>query len=265
MPESSRLVRLVGDSGMASGGGLPLPDAFAAVVQELLDNGPSDEAHLTQVLAHVLDYKERRIMAAWGTWERFAGDILAQLAQSNIVTRALDRWYLGLGFADGERLVVIPERNIGITVYSRDERRRRNALTRARLDLKRVIAQLGDDGVADSKIHERLLEAVRLLGTGDDDDHDGNKDVAGMARPAVKPTPYELAREKYGLEGTPARNIRNPFGADGKRPCIRCKARKGPDEFTPYQDGRHVGTGTWFLRGHCDDCETLRSRLARRR
>lgn len=260
MPESSRLVRLVGDDGVASGGGLPLPDAFTAVVQELLDSGPKDEAHLTGLITRVLDYKERRILATWGTWENFAGDILAQLAQSHIITHALDKWYLGLGFADGERLIVIPERNIGITIYSREERRRRNALTRARLDLKRVIAQLDDDGVADARIHRHLHEAVQLLGEHDDVTGDSDHTIADDIMPASKrPSADEVARAKYGLGDIPAGfNIKNPFGADGKRTCVRCGCRKAPGEYAVYQDGRHVGSNVWFLRGHCNDCEVRR-------
>lgn len=249
MTDSQRLVRLVGDSGTASGGGLPLPDVFTAVVQELLDNGPQEIEALVRVVEKSMSWKKERVFATWKTWYGFADDVLSQLQEAGLIEPALGRWYLTLKFRAGRRLVVIPEKDIGIVVYGQDDRVRRDALTRARLDIKRVVAQLTGDGVKDREIIEAVKVLLGLL--GDNPDAEERRELKREAL-GERPTAEALAREKYGLDGGPTGRSKYKFGADGKRLCSVCGIPRLPEEFSVYADYRK-GAG-WFLRPYCKGC-----------
>ena len=250
MSDSERLLRLVGDSDKASGGGLPLPDVFTAVVQELLDNGPQETEHLVKIVEKSMSWKKERVFATWQTWYGFADDVLAQLQEAGLVEPVLGRWYLALKFRAGRRLIVIPEKDIGIVVFAKDDRVRRDALTRARLDIRRVAAQLTGDGVKDREITEAVKVLLGLL--GDNPDAEERRELKREAL-GERPTPEELARQKYGLDGGPTGRSKHKFGADGKRICSVCNVPRLPDEFRVYADYRK-GAG-WFLRPYCKGCE----------
>ena len=51
--EHDRLDRLASE--VRGGGGLALPDFFGALLEELLDNGPTDNARLVRIVATTLD------------------------------------------------------------------------------------------------------------------------------------------------------------------------------------------------------------------
>ena len=81
-----RIIRLVGDGrDEMSGGGLPLPDAFAAVLQYLLDSGPALQEVLTKKVMEALSFKEMRVLAIWGSWEFFTDDIICQLGVRKLI------------------------------------------------------------------------------------------------------------------------------------------------------------------------------------
>lgn len=83
----ARVVRLVGDGvdGM-SGGGLPLPDAFSAALQLMLDSpAPVTEEAVAAEVAKALSFKEKRVLAIWGSWEAFTDDIIVQLGMRDLV------------------------------------------------------------------------------------------------------------------------------------------------------------------------------------
>lgn len=175
--ESQRLVRLIGNG--ATGGGLPLPVAFGAVVQELLDNGPADRETLTELVRDALAYKEKRILsAAWRTWEDFTRDILGQLCSAGVIEQVgnssfyhLPRW-----FVPGQRYMVIPVKDIGITVWDKEVRAQRERNAALRLEVRRLLTQYER---ADPTALKYLADADEALGmTGEAppfDDDSGEK------------------------------------------------------------------------------------------
>ena len=166
MSDKFRLVRLVGD-GDTSGGGLPLPDAFTAVLQELLDNGPGNDETMVKVIRNALSYKEKRVLVTWTTWEDFARDVLAQLQEAGFIEPTLGKWYLGTRFVLRERMVVIPEKNIGVIIYPPEERKQLNAVTKVKLELRRTEARtaawLTDAGLDDTLVHTAIDALVVAL------------------------------------------------------------------------------------------------------
>jgi len=267
MSDAFRLVRLVGN-GDASGGGLPLQDAFTAVLQELLDHGPAAAGHLTGVTSAALSYKHARVTATWKTWDDFTADILAQLADAGLVTENEGKWMLTGKFTPGRRHVIIPSVNIGVTVRRQAERTRINALSRMMIDTKAVesrLAQLDEDSLAIQGIRMHLRNAVQMLEV-----ELGDRIPPASARqrgPAPRPTSRELARDKYGLDGTVPSSRANVFGADGMRRCVRCGQLRTPEEYQVYWESGH--NHAYFLRGACVHCEqeraAVRSKLLKKK
>jgi hypothetical protein len=93
---SDALFRLVGDGDRHSGGAIPLPDAFAAVVNELIDHDGTDIRKLNHLVSEALAYKEERIMAAaWRSWNAFTRDIITVLEEMHLVKEnSFGRWEL---------------------------------------------------------------------------------------------------------------------------------------------------------------------------
>jgi hypothetical protein len=113
--EQSRITRLVGDGrNPMSGGGLPLPDAWRAVLEDLLDYGTCSRASVTERLAmtKTLRLKERRIIAVFGSWEAFAADAVAQLASKKLIISSGEDWLPGPALVTGTPLEVISEQEI---------------------------------------------------------------------------------------------------------------------------------------------------------
>jgi len=263
MSDAFRLVRLVGN-GDASGGGLPLPDAFAAVLQELLDHGPAAGGHLTGVTNAALSYKHARVTATWKTWDDFTADILAQLADAGLVTERDGKWMLTGKFTPGKRHVIIPSANIGVTVRTQADRTRLNAMSRAMIDAKAAesrLDQLDEESPAVQGIRMLLRKAVQMLEV-----ELGDRIPPPSARergPLPRPTARELAREKYGLDGNrPASVQTNVFGQDGLRRCVRCGKLRPPEDYQVYWESGH--NHSYFLRGACESCERERSRNRRK-
>lgn len=272
MSDTFRLVRLVGD-GDASGGGLPLPDAFTAVLQELLDHGPATTSLLTELMIDTLSYKTKRVMATWKSWDDFTADILDQLADTGLITWAEDdiavpdrRWQLTEKFTPGTRQVIIPEAGIGVIVRTQAERARVNALSRVLVDARALesrVAQLRSPSEHVQLAQVHLGKAVTAL--------EGElllrpvKPPRGRPRTdslPPRPTAEQLARLKYGLGGTvPAPLVRNVFREDGTRLCNRCGEPRTPDQYQVYWESGH--NHDYFLRGACKTCED--KRLRRRR
>ncbi len=257
MAADQRLARLLGDG--RQGGGVPLPDAFVAVVQALLDDGPKTTPELTFLLSTVMGYKSARVMAVWRDWGEFALDILAQLEESGAIITVAGLWFITKGFPTRERHIVIPSAGIGIVAYSRREREQRSAMARARLDVRRVAAALREAGVDDPELHQLLaLAATRL----DTEEEEKPRESGRLPPRLPRPTAQDLARERYGLGGGPVITGGHPFGEDGKRACSKCAKRKAPEEFFTYWDGAKAG-GEWYLRASCTVCWKARVKDSR--
>jgi hypothetical protein len=262
MADGFLLVRLTGD-GDASGGGLSLPDAFTAVAQELLDSGPAEDGRLTEVVTAACAYKEKRVLAQWATWDDFTRDILAQLQVAGLAEKHLDRWYLSLGFIEGQRMIVIPESNIGITVYGKAERRRRNALAKARLEVRRTAAQLRQDGVDDALLHDALDALAGMMLTEEPPEAKPGKEKEPRKAKGDRPAPMELARRKYWSD-SPNR-VKNRFSEDGTRPCPACGLPRTPEEFAVYWGNENKRTGDWYFYPSCIPCAATAHRAMVRR
>ena len=86
-----RLDRLAG-SGQGSGGGLPLPDLFSALLNEVLDSAPVTTGRMTQIASSVLSFKEQAVSATWPSWDALTADVLAQMESRRIISREADGW-----------------------------------------------------------------------------------------------------------------------------------------------------------------------------
>jgi hypothetical protein len=124
---SDALFRLIGDGDRHSGGAIPLPDAFAAVVNELLDHKHADQRKLNKLISDVLMYKEERVMAAaWRSWEAFTKDILTVLEEMHLIREdKFGRYELGHEFVPGHTHF-LPGTDIGFTGRPEADRERWN-------------------------------------------------------------------------------------------------------------------------------------------
>lgn len=165
----ARRVRLAGDGrDSASGGGLPLPDAFRAAEQHLLDHGVSPLADVTKTVTEAMIIKERRILSLWGSWEAFTRDILDQLAYKKLVQRTdsfteADLWELTANFKPGVRHTVMDNPRIRLSVTTERIRTRENAIGRVVLELNTLSAGLRNQGFLDPESGEAFLSLIQLL------------------------------------------------------------------------------------------------------
>jgi hypothetical protein len=129
--EKERLDRLAG-SGKGSGGALPLPDLFSAMLNEVLDGAPVSDERMTGITSSVLSFKTEQVRTTWATWEALTADVLTQMESRELIERKDDSWVRGPKLATGQRLEVIPARkgkgskSDGVTVWTREEREARS-------------------------------------------------------------------------------------------------------------------------------------------
>src|SRR5215510_13145007 len=102
-----RLDKLAGN-GQGSGGGLPLPDLFAALLNEVLDAAPVTQERMTEIASSSLSFKEQAVFATWPSWEAFAADVVAQVESRGIISRDEDGWTAGPNLVTGRRMEIIP-------------------------------------------------------------------------------------------------------------------------------------------------------------
>jgi hypothetical protein len=144
--EGERLGRLAG-TGKGSGGGLPLPDLFSAILNELLDNGPANSKRLTGISTSTLEYKSNNVMATWGSWEALTDDALKQMASREIVSQNDDGlWDLGGKFTAGVPLVVIPagkgRKADSVTIWPKGEREQLNRADHAEREAVSMVGRM---------------------------------------------------------------------------------------------------------------------------
>ena len=160
--EHDRLDRLASE--VRRGGGLALPDFFGALLEELLDNGPTDNARLVRIVADVGANKSKKVKETWGnSYEFLTSDLMAQLACNGYVTKAPTpptaadaRWSLGPEFRPGVRLEIIPHRvglnpPVGTTVWEKEEREALSRASQLRFQRKEI-AYLIREGRTDKRI-----------------------------------------------------------------------------------------------------------------
>ena len=110
-----RLHRLVGTGFDESGGGLPLPLLFAAILNRLQDAGSSTTEQLSAVGQHALSGKEARVLQIYkqlpgDAWQLLTQDALDQLASRKIVSLDNAAWSLGPAFRTNQPLIVVSQR-----------------------------------------------------------------------------------------------------------------------------------------------------------
>ena len=117
---SQRLVRLVG-------AGVPITDAFQAVVEEIIDNGPADFETLNKRVQNAMYLKEKRILSAgWRTWQDFTRDIVDQISGVDAdavptLVQVQGKW-TALEFTRGVPYIAIPQAKITYTVWDEETR-----------------------------------------------------------------------------------------------------------------------------------------------
>ena len=113
-------------------GGLPLPAVFHQMISYLLGNGRSAPGYiLTGIVRRELeDLHGPRVLAYWGSWENLAADLLEEMEERGVVTRAGDTWVLTPRVYEGARIRLMTD--IRVTVYSPEAAARRDSLGYAR-------------------------------------------------------------------------------------------------------------------------------------
>jgi hypothetical protein len=168
---TKRLNRLAG-SGRGSGGGLPLPALFAAMLNEVLDNAPVGTGRMTKIASSVLGFKQQAVFATWPTWEALTADVLAQLESRKVVQREGGSWVKGPRLVTGQRIEIIPARpdvgskSDGVTVWTKDVREARSSADHAIRtfgEFDAEVTQRGNRRVTTAR-KELILESMRQLG-----------------------------------------------------------------------------------------------------
>jgi hypothetical protein len=154
------------------GAGLPLPLAFTAVLEDLIDNGDSDQASLIKIIQKSMSFKEDMVTTQWGTWGSFGWDILATLKGASVIEEygmASPYYRVTPWLKQGEHHVIIPDpddpgnpnKGIGVVVHGKQLRRKRNLDSKALMDLKALIASHPE---IDEQALKLLRDAVAILG-----------------------------------------------------------------------------------------------------
>jgi hypothetical protein len=185
MDNDERIVRLVSDGSGASGGALPLPDAFAAVLRQLLENGTASYGLLAKKItdAPLIKMKKNRILKIWGTWDNFCEDIIAVLDEGGFIrTEDQQGLYRALGrnFREGVSLEVISSGEVvkatggvagapvTVTVFGRNIHEERNEISKAVMAVNRCKGELSRMDKIDMVIQNHFYGIIAQL-EGDSD------------------------------------------------------------------------------------------------
>ena len=168
---TQRLNRLAG-SGRGSGGGLPLPALFSAMLNEVLDSAPVSTERMTEITSSALSFKQQAVFATWPEWEALTADALAQMESKRVIQREDDSWIKGPKLVTGQRIEIIPARpevgskSDGVTVWTKEVREARSSADHAIRtfgELDTEVAQRGNRRVTTAR-KELILESIRQLG-----------------------------------------------------------------------------------------------------
>jgi hypothetical protein len=179
--QHAELIRmLAGQDGTASGGGsLPLPDAFRAVTELLIERGvPVPEAEIVTAVrnAGAIPLRERRIISIWGSWEEFTRALLAVLKQETLAVyhsghagTRMDEvtWTIHSNFRTGKYypVIIIPERDleIGFTAHSPLEKEKASRKDGHLTSLRKLKAEIDADGMLLADIGDLFERIVGRL------------------------------------------------------------------------------------------------------
>ena len=180
LDHANRERRLIGDNNgdEASGGALPLPEAFTAVLQYLYSHGTETFPDLVRVVRDKVSYKDKRILAVYNTWEEFTDDIVSQLMYKNLAEPVGD-WASGVSAEDydwavtgevktGVSYPVITAEGrgtISVIIFSHDEQQRRNAAVRLAMDTSALRARFTEAELLTPQREEafqRILDGLSM-------------------------------------------------------------------------------------------------------
>ena len=162
---SDALFRLVGDGDRHSGGAIPLPEAFAVVVNHLIDHDSADTSQLSRLVADTLAYKEERVMAAaWRSWPAFTRDIISVLEEMNLVKENQAGWELTEEFVPNY-VFRLPGTDIPFIGRSAADRERRHHNEILHMALTPVLTLVRDKSTfsASPEARQLILEAEQVL------------------------------------------------------------------------------------------------------
>jgi hypothetical protein len=142
--EHGRLDRFVTE--LRGGGVMNVPALFSALLEEMLNNGPTPVARLAEIATSAPASNPRQVKRNWaGSWVAMTTEALEQMAAKGIVKRdGGDRWQLGPAFCPGEWMEGIPPRRglnpaRKVIVWPKEERERQNLAARAEGEKRAVI------------------------------------------------------------------------------------------------------------------------------
>ena len=149
-------------------GGLPLPAVFHQVLGYMLGNGRSAPGYvLTGIVRKELeDLHGPRVLTYWGSWENLTADLLEEMQEHGVVTRAGDIWTLTPKVREGTRIRLLRDSggtDIRITPYSPEAAARRENLGYARTRAASYRLFLEEKGLFTGEIQESFQRHWEFL------------------------------------------------------------------------------------------------------
>lgn len=197
------IIRLVGDGkDTSSGGGLTLTDAFGAVLEYLMDFDTAPTEVLVKRITDVMHMKERRILAVWGSWQRFAMDIIYTLVEKQLVIVPENAgevgWAIAPDFEAGKSYQVITANEInaarrtkvkhlepvGVTVFSMETRIDRDFTAKSAMALRKARAEIERARKLDGWLRDWFDQALAHV--------EGEHKARSMRPPQPEDQPDEL-------------------------------------------------------------------------
>lgn len=262
MPDLSDIMfRLAGDGDRHSGGAIPLPDAFSAVVNYLVDYGNADMRKLTQLVSDALAYKEERIMAAaWRSWEQFTRDILGVLTVMELVKEnQFSRWELTSKFIQGH-VYHLPGTDIPFVGRSAAERERWHHNELLHLALTPVFAVIRDKATnADPLARTLVLEAEKVLvrELKLDQQHENENTVSRYRQKSPRKPGDEGKRLRKGMTGFYRDDFWSKYATPGVWYDLATAARKFEELYPNQPRISHSGDLLGSMRKAARDLVTM--------
>lgn len=250
-----RILRLVGNgqNDVSGGGGIPLPDAFRAVLRHLLDRGMTSVGELSRRVADELILREDRVLAVWGSWEALTQDLVDQLAFRNLIVQGAmpftsEMWELAPGFQShpyrhtviGENEIPGLKTRIRLSVESSASEHTRSRMARLVLDLNTMKAGLTREELLTPSMDAAFIRLVAVLS------RTAEPPATQTGDPSRHAVRYGYVGYEYEPEDQPG----------VMRDCKRC-GREFPhtrEHFQVYKDATRGQTGRWYWRPECNPC-----------
>lgn len=159
---------------MGSGGGLPLPDLFSAILNELLDHESASDERMTEITSSVLSFKTEQVFYTWPTWQALTDDVLAQMESRSLIQRENGFWVRSSNLVTGQMLEIIPARKSkgskpdGVIVWPKDERNARSKAAHKVAEIAALAGSLRPDNPGlrpvDKKRAQQIHQTVPEVG-----------------------------------------------------------------------------------------------------